>query len=155
MLNIYELPINKVEFVNMTRDHKQSALAILKTFREWVANPDTQTLTIMTSLGEKSYFSLTSGLCGNIAYLQRSKATSYRIELSAIFQSWPKYSGDLRYPVPSPYKSLCSRSVYYDLSTNPYSMYDQSHEYSKSRLELLDYLIGQIEKDFNRYVHVI
>lgn len=155
MLNIYELQINKVEFVQMARDHKQSALAILKTFREWVANPDTQTLTIMTSLGEKSYFSLTSGLCGNIAYLQRSKATSYRIELSAIFQSWPKYSGDLRYPVPSPYESLCSRSVYYDLSTNPYSMYDQSHEYSKSRLELLDYLIEKIEKDFNRYVHVV
>lgn len=59
-----------------------------------------------------------------------------------IVKTWPKYSGDLYYPIPS----LTKRAT-------PYRDYNLSKgqrwtgEYLKLRLELIDFVIEELEKD--------
>ncbi|AYD82437.1 hypothetical protein HOU35_gp017 [Acinetobacter phage vB_AbaM_B09_Aci05] len=70
---------------------------------------------------------------------------------------WPKCSGDLCYPIPNPYienpTHLDNEDVYQDISkSGRYSLYDVSSEYGQLRLELLDFLIETIKKDFDLYI---
>ena len=54
--------------------------------------------------------------------------------------TWPKYSGDIEYPVPHP--ELLPKIAYY--KTRGEHMWDD--EYGANRMELLDWLIEQLDK---------
>lgn len=68
-------------------------------------------------------------------------------KLAALFLKWPEYSGNEKYPVPSPLglgtgkASLAYSSYHYLLRWDP------SHPYGAARLRLLDWLIEATKED--------
>lgn len=73
---------------------------------------------------------LSIGICSNA--LTETSEWAY---LHACFLCWPKFSGDLGYPVPHP-ELNCTGA--YDLC---YDLWDKSTEYGLNRWELLDHCI--------------
>lgn len=57
------------------------------------------------------------------------------------FRKWPKFSGDIHYPI-------LGSSEYYTCMT-PFEMWSPSHPYGALRRELLEFLIDEIEKELN------
>lgn len=60
--------------------------------------------------------------------------------LDGYFKRWPKFSGDIEYPVPHPERR--PREAY-DKSLR---MWERDTEYGKNRWELLEFIIGEVEK---------
>ena len=84
------------------------------------------------------------GLCANI-YDQslHARIPVHGSELSDYFEAWPKYSGVIKFPVPSP------------LGSPPEFQYWQSHnmyggEYGLLRLELAQFIVESLEKELER-----
>ncbi|QIW91661.1 hypothetical protein vBAbaMD22_148 [Acinetobacter phage vB_AbaM_D22] len=149
---------------------KIDLLAILKIFREWVENPTSRTLKIVSENGIINNFSLSSGVCGNISCIYKyftkknfisGEVVEYNVDLvimlHKIFIKWSKYSGEISYPIPNPYienPSVYDNEGIYRLTSQNgrFSMYDKATKYGQLRLELLDFIIECIENDFNLYV---
>lgn len=106
------------------------------------------------------YYLLDSGICYctyNMLYdqkeaeLARIKTISSRglsinslinLTFKPYFEKWPKFSGDEEYPVPNPIGG-CPRRIYWDTG----SMW--VGEYGRLRIELLDFLISELEKELS------
>ena len=73
------------------------------------------------------------GLC---AY---AKLRPLHIHRAAIFEQWEHFSGNDRYPVPSPKGVLAARLIYVD---NMYNLYDRSTEYGRLRIDLATYRLS-------------
>ncbi|WP_378347275.1 hypothetical protein [Acinetobacter baumannii] len=152
-------------------DDKADLIAVLKIFREWAENPTSRTLRIVSQNGVSNCFTLSSGICGNINYIwvattEKKEFISgevvkdnvdLMITLHKVFKAWPKYSGEISYPIPNPYienpSEYDNEHVYRDTSqSGRFSMYDKATEYGQLRLELLDFIIESIKNDFDSYV---
>lgn len=59
---------------------------------------------------------------------------------------WPKYSGNIMYPIPSTKKGLTPRGCYLYHSRKS-SHWTGKNAYSKLRYELLDFLIAELSKN--------
>ena len=83
------------------------------------------------------------GICSNVNraldMLELYVVSPYK-ELGKLFKTWPKYSGDIDYPVPSPYKDL-SAATQYGMAMD---MWEGA--YGELRIELLDHCIYELEK---------
>lgn len=177
IIKLYELEILETHLGHsFTEDHKQNVLSILNIFKDWATNPKGRELTIKSNGGEvENSFSLSSGLCGNISFIRYklepclvsgwlTMSNDYLIRMREIFKVWPKFSGDLDYPIPSHEvvngdnsgrDGLSHRDMYRHISAcRLYSMYDRNTEYGRLRLELLDFVIECVEKDFDKYVNI-
>jgi hypothetical protein len=80
-----------------------------------------------------------SGLCHNLTEVGYEKYQSE--ELLSLFRSWPKFSGNIEYPVHGGIKNM-ARHMYGSTS----NMWDQKTVYGRNRLELLNWCIEQLEK---------
>lgn len=90
------------------------------------------------------------GICPNIEYatLNVPGTNDYRISkfFKAIAKTWPKFSGDLGYPVPAPFGVAKSGyQAYYSYSED--SMWEG--DYGALRKELLNYAISALEKELH------
>lgn len=96
-------------------------------------------------------FSESKGICENVIRAFSNNATTRYYEnyaivhrLKAHFITWPKFSGDRAYPVPSECIGESGCSIYNRVHDNMYI-----GEYGKLRMELIDYLIEQFEAKVN------
>lgn len=80
----------------------------------------------------------THGICGEFDRCYRGDAVYGSFELRRLFRLWPKYSGDVVYPIPGSYQA-------YRFAKKYGSMW--SGEYGKLRKELLNFMIEQLEKE--------
>jgi len=84
------------------------------------------------------------GICTNVKSLTSNYDGSPTAIMYDLFKSWPKFSGDKYYPVPSP--SGCNASLEYDDS---FDLWDKTTEYGRSRWELLDFMISELQTEIN------
>ena len=83
----------------------------------------------------------TRGICVNI------DLSSYKSSLlKKITSSWPKFSGNAIYPVPSTTNPTCKLSAgkSYDFASKYKCLYKTDTKYGRNRIELLDYIIRVI-----------
>ena len=80
----------------------------------------------------------TLGICRKFDCYYLGDATYGHFELRRLFRLWPKYSGDIVYPVPGGHEAFWS-AVRYETTW--------SGEYGKLRKELLNFMIEQLEKE--------
>ena len=85
------------------------------------------------------------GICSNLSDKVNSQVpTSERGELSEIlkqaFYTWPKFSGDINYPINDPYNRVSAHRAYGDLPK-------WTGEYGALRFELLDHVIDCLKKE--------
>lgn len=57
--------------------------------------------------------------------------------VGTLSQKWPRFSGDIRFPVPSPQKGGCPEVAYFGAK----SLWNKRTKYGRLRWELLDFLI--------------
>jgi hypothetical protein len=81
-----------------------------------------------------------SGLCYNLECQGYHDTQSE--ELRSLFRSWPKFSGDIEYPVHGGIKNM-ARYVYGATD----NLWDQKTTYGRNRLELLNWCIEQLEAE--------
>ena len=99
------------------------------------------------------------GICGNMEYkvihAVHVKFPGYVIEddemdlpriLKKAFYSWPKFSGDVGYPISDPYNEMLAQRAYHYLPK-------WVGEYGELRFELLDHIINFIEKEIENAEH--
>ena len=89
------------------------------------------------------YFDYCVGICSNVniaLYKLGLHGVDHNKELHALFVTWPKYSGDYDYPVPSLCKDWLAR--------DQYSMAEDmwAGAYGELRIELLNHCISELEK---------
>lgn len=83
------------------------------------------------------------GICSNVnraLYKLDLHGVDHSTELYALFKTWPKYSGNSDYPVPSLYKDL-SAEQQYGIAFNMWA-----GAYGELRVELLNHCISELEK---------
>lgn len=88
-------------------------------------------------------FDCCAGICYNVKralYQLGLYEVCYSTELPALFETWPKYSGDSRFPVPSTYKDW-SAEKQFNMTVNMWE-----GEYGELRVELLDHCISELEE---------
>ena len=107
----------------MKRKKKAEVLSTLKTIRDGIKSPG-------------------MSICGLVDYrVHNVHKGSIGILFSRIWVNWPKFSGSIRYPVPSPNGRPPSEEYYWAQGGTMWE-----GEYGKLRLELLDFLIEELEK---------
>ena len=88
-------------------------------------------------------FTSCAGICSNVDRAW-DLLDSYDLcpitELHALFRTWPKYSGDPDYPVPSANKDWSAQEQYGRVM----DMWEGA--YGELRIELLDHCISELEK---------
>ena len=88
-------------------------------------------------------FDCCMGICSNVnraLYKLDLHEVCPSSELRTLFETWPKYSGDVDYPVPSPSKDW-SAAKQYGMVADMWA-----GEYGELRLELLNHCISELEK---------
>ena len=106
-------------------------------------------------------FSVNTGICQNVAAFSLACAES--LWLHSKFKIWHKFSGSVDYPI-SVYwdrsddianADFVASSEYFEAADKWYSggphLYSPETEYGKLRLELLDFLIKEAERDIDHY----
>ena len=63
--------------------------------------------------------------------------------LICLFVKWPKFSGQVTYPVRHPILSP------FDAYQETHDMWDKETEYGRNRWELLEFCINELEKEIN------
>lgn len=96
------------------------------------------------------YYLLDSGICfctENMLYEHKvhelariSLSNLVNITFKPYFEKWPKFSGNEDYPIPDPFLG-CPRRVYWNMENMWVG------EYGALRIELLDFLISELEKE--------
>lgn len=97
-----------------------------------------QALKKVKSKFEDGTISEWAGLCYNLEDQEYTNSKSE--ELRCLFRAWPKFSGNIKYPVHSGIKNM-ARYVYG--STD--NLWNQKTVYGRNRLELLNWCIEQLE----------
>ena len=75
------------------------------------------------------------GICGNL------KAREQRLEFILLVKKWPKYSGNLSFPIPHPNYPNDPGTGYLEEE----DMWNRSKAYGKLRWELLNWAIATLE----------
>ena len=90
------------------------------------------------------------GICGNVGICLSEKCGIDLHEgvllgmLKPYFSRWPDFSGSCTYPVPHP---ILMPKEGYEFSVINHNMFDMTTEYGKSRCNLLDFIIAELEKE--------
>ena len=85
------------------------------------------------------------GICANTRYIvDDGSYVAYNV-IEYLSPKWPKYSGDIAYPVPSP-NGKETPMYAYNYSDNLWT-----GEYGQLRYELLDFLIEELNKAVEEY----
>lgn len=92
----------------------------------------------------------TTGICVNLRFIARAYSTTgglldeykFKHTLYALFESWPGYSGNKKFPV----RAVGYRSPEGTYSLSIGSMYDPSTPYGRSRLSLMRHMTAELEK---------
>lgn len=83
------------------------------------------------------------GLCclmGEVtASLPQSQRSAFQVWKEACFESWPEFSGDIHYPVPSPYEDYTARDIYCG------NLHKYSGEYGQRRINLALHLLDNLD----------
>lgn len=93
---------------------------------------------IYTERGRK--FEHSYGLCDNLAMLWTDNVGF--VQFKRFMRTWDRHSGDLRYPVPSPFSNQNS----FDIFNSTEDMYD--YQYGANRCELAGHIAAEIRKEF-------
>jgi len=81
-----------------------------------------------------------TGICGQVIEEDPTAVGSMYQILNRLFRSWPKFSGDAHYPVPSGIERVSAQSAYYQYAK-------WTGNYGKMRRKLLDHCINELEKE--------
>lgn len=97
-------------------------------------------------IATREYPILHSGICANA--MQRIQAKQgYRSaavrELQLLFRAWPEFSGDIDYPVPSPFANRSPEQAYDHAGLRPWG----NGVYGKARRRLLEFCIATLESE--------
>lgn len=102
----------------------------------------TDLLTALKQLRDTGPYYRSTGICSQFEPLD-SYNSEERLQFLNSFKTWPHYSGDIDFPVPSPDKSIASIDAYFD---NLYDLWDRDTEYGRLRWDLLDHIIAEMSK---------
>lgn len=102
----------------------------------------TDLLTTLKQLRENGPKNRDGGICSQLDLFGWYSAEEHR-QFRASFKTWPHYSGDIDFPVPSPDKSMDATDAYFDESND---LWDRDTEYGRLRWDLLDHIIKEISK---------
>ena len=84
-----------------------------------------------------------TGICG---YLYSRDYIDDSIKLENYFKKWPHFSGSLRYPIPGIYYNNKDPEFAYN-KIKYKNFYNINHPYGAMRINLLDFLISELEKE--------
>lgn len=70
--------------------------------------------------------------------------------LRRYMQKWPKWAGDVLFPVPDP-SGGSPHAAYMKAAAGYYSFWDRREPYARLRWELLEWLISTVQQDFNNH----
>lgn len=84
-------------------------------------------------------FSTDVGICGQLILTDKELT-----KLNKAFTKWPKFSGELSYPIPL--SRTTPKIAYIKYSVNCWNMWDKTEEYGKLRHELLDFCISHLKQ---------
>lgn len=102
----------------------------------------TDLLTALKQLRENGPKNRDVGICSQFD-LYGFYSSEERRQLRASFKTWPHYSGDIDFPVPSPDKYMEAVDVYFDEGND---LWDRDAEYGRLRWDLLDHIIKELSK---------
>lgn len=99
-------------------------------------------LTALKQLRENGPYDHSTGICYQFDSTDLYSAEELQ-QYTDSFKTWPHYSGDEGFPVPSPDKSIEAIDAYFD---NKGDLWDRDTEYGRLRWDLLDHIIAEISK---------
>lgn len=102
----------------------------------------TDLLTALKQLRENGPKNRDAGICSQFD-LYGSYSLKENRQFRASFETWPHYSGDDSFPVPSPYKSMDAIDAYFYTDND---LWDRDTEYGRLRWDLLDHIIAEMSK---------
>lgn len=102
----------------------------------------TDLLTALKQLRENGPRIRSAGICSQFD-LYGSYRSEERRQFRACFETWPHYSGDDSFPVPSPDKSMDAIDAYFYDGND---LWDRDTEYGRLRWDLLDHIIKELSK---------
>lgn len=102
----------------------------------------TDLLTALKQLRDTGPYDRSTGICSQFEPPD-SYNSEERLQFLASFKTWPHYSGDISFPVPSPDKSIEAIDAYFDKSND---LWDRDTEYGRLRWDLLDHIIEELSK---------
>lgn len=102
----------------------------------------TDLLTALKQLRENGPKNRDVGICSQFDLYGFYSAEECR-QLKASFKTWPHYSGDHSFPVPSPDKSMDALDAYFYDGND---LWDCNTEYGRLRWDLLDHIIKEMSK---------
>ncbi len=93
---------------------------------------------IAMSRGDSDY----PGICALVYQLSTSSfdRSVYRTQMRRLFEQWPEFSGDCRYPIKAP-------AGYYSPQEAYNSLHRWNGTYGEARQRLLDFMIKQLEAE--------
>lgn len=102
----------------------------------------TDLLTALKQLRENGPYDRSTGICSQFDSPELYSTAELRQYLDS-FKTWPHYSGDSSFPVPSPDVSIEAIDAYFD---NLGDLWDRDTEYGRLRWDLLDHIIKELSK---------
>lgn len=102
----------------------------------------TDLLTALKQLRENGPKNRDAGICSQFD-LCGSYRSEERRQFRDSFKTWPHYSGDISFPVPSSDKSIEAIDAYFDKGND---LWDRDTEYGRLRWDLLDHIIKEMSK---------
>lgn len=99
-------------------------------------------LTALKQLRENGPKNRDAGICCQFD-LHGLYSSEERLQFRASFKTWPHYSGDDSFPVPSPDKSMDAIDAYFDKNSD---LWDRDTEHGRLRWDLLDHIIKEMSK---------
>lgn len=96
-------------------------------------------LTALKQLRENGPKNRDVGICSQLGWYSSEEHRQFR----ASFKTWPHYSGDISFPVPSPDGSIEAIDAYFN---NLGDLRDRDTEYGRLRWDLLDHIIEELSK---------
>ena len=100
----------------------------------------TDLLTALKQLRENGPDKRDGGICSQFD-LYGLYSSEERQRFRASFKTWPHYSGDIEFPVPSPDKSIEAIDAYFDRGND---LWDRYTAYGRLRWDLLDHIIKEM-----------
>lgn len=99
----------------------------------------TNLLTALKQLRENGPENRDVGICAQFDLSDSEERWQFR----ACFKTWPHYSGDIDFPIPSPDESMNAVDAYFDKGND---LWDRDTEYGRLRWDLLDHIIKEMSK---------